>query len=107
MVWVAATFVEPQARRPVPTEVVRSSAHCRPLALGRALRQRCIDLIELRLWLVVVRQSSVPFHLADDRIKGAVGVLRGAEIPQSRMGLGIKVLHERSRQSRFADTSLA
>ena len=46
----------------------------------RGLSERHIELVEFRFRGVVMRQSSGTFHLADDRIKGAVGVLRGAEV---------------------------
>jgi hypothetical protein len=36
---------------------------------------------------VVVHKRGGALHLADDRIEGAVGVLRGAEIAQARVGL--------------------
>ena len=55
---------------------------------GRGLCQQRIELVELRLRGVVVRQSGGTFHLADDRIKRAVGVLRRAEIAQARVRLG-------------------
>ena len=56
---------------------------------------------------VVVRQSSSTLHLAHDRIKGAVRVLRGAEVAQARVWLGGEPFEERGRQPRFADTGLA
>ena len=58
------------------------------LRRGRGLRQQRIELVELRLRCVVVRQSGGTFHLADDRIKRAVGVLRRAEIAQARVRFG-------------------
>jgi hypothetical protein len=36
---------------------------------GRGLRQQRIELVELRFWCVVVRESGGMFHLADDRIE--------------------------------------
>jgi hypothetical protein len=39
-----------------------------------------MELVELRLRRVVVRESGGAFHLADDRIEGAVGVLRRTKI---------------------------
>ena len=55
---------------------------------GRGLCQQRIELVELRLRGVVVRQSGGTFHLADDRIKRAVGMLRRAEITQARVRFG-------------------
>jgi hypothetical protein len=65
--------------------IVRQRQHlgkerCVPLR-GRGLRQDRIELVEPRLHGVVVRQSGGTFHLANDRIKRAVGVLWRAEIP--------------------------
>ena len=54
-----------------------------------------------------MRKSGGTFHLADDRIKRAVRVLRGAEIAQARVRLGSEAFQQRSRQSRLADASLA
>ena len=74
---------------------------------SRSLREHGIELVELRLRGVVVRQSSGTFHLADDRIERAVGVLRGAEIAQARVRLSSKTFQQRRRQSRLADACLA
>jgi hypothetical protein len=41
----------------------------------KALSQDGIELIELCLHRVVVRKSGSPFHLTDDWIQGAIGVL--------------------------------
>ena len=54
-----------------------------------------------------MRQSGGTFHLADDRIKRAVGVLRRAEIAQARVRLGGEAFQQRGREPRFADTGLA
>ena len=56
---------------------------------------------------VVVRQSGGAFHLADDRIKRAVGVLRRAEIAQARVRLAGEAFQQRRREPRFADAGLA
>ena len=77
------------------------------LRRGRGLREHRIELVELRLRGVVVRQSGGTFHLADDRIKRAVGVLRRAEIAQARVRLGGEAFQQRGREPRFADTGLA
>ena len=66
-----------------------------------------IELVELRLRGVVVRKSGGTFHLADDRIKRAVGVLRRAEIAQARVRLGGEAFQQRGREPRFADAGLA
>jgi hypothetical protein len=39
------------------------------------LREQRIELIEPRLRVVVERHSGATFHLADDRLKRAVGML--------------------------------
>ena len=87
--------------------IVRQRQHFgkqrRVLAWRKALRQQGIELVELRLRGVVVRKSSGTLHLADDRIKRAVGVLRRAEVAQARVRLGSEAFQQRSRQSRLAD----
>ena len=91
--------------------VVRERQHlgkeCRVLAWRKTLRQQGIELVELCLRGVVVRQSGGPFHLADDRIKRAVGVLRRAEITQAGVRLAGEVFQQRGREPRFADAGLA
>src|SRR5262245_54500580 len=47
---------------------------------GRGLRQQRIELVELRLQGVIMREPGSTFHLADDWIKRAVGVLWRAKI---------------------------
>ena len=56
---------------------------------------------------IVVRHSDGTFHLADDRIKRTVGMLRRAEIAQARMRLAGEAVRKRRREPRFADASLA
>ena len=72
-----------------------------------SLREHGIELVELHLRLVVVRQSGGAFHLANDRIERAVRMLRGAEIAQARMRFGGEALQNRGREPRFPDTCLA
>ena len=74
---------------------------------GETLREQSVELVKLRLQGVVVGKSGSTFHLTDDRVKRAVGVLRRAEIPQSRMRLSGNALHQRRGQPRFADPGLA
>ena len=59
---------------------------------GRAQREHGIELVEPRLWFVIMRQSGGAFHLAYDRIKRAVHMLRGAEIAQARVRFGGETL---------------
>ena len=91
--------------------VVRQRQHlgkeCRVLRRGRGLRQHRVELVELRLRGVVVHKSGGAFHLADDRIKRAVGVLRRAEIAQARVRLAGEAFQQRRREPRLADTGLA
>ena len=54
-----------------------------------------------------MRQPSSAFHLADDRIKRAVGVLRGAEIAQASVRFVSEALKQRRREPRFANACLA
>jgi len=65
----------------------------------RALCEHRIELIELRFRRVVMRQSGGTFHLADDRIKRAISVLRRAEIAQTRVRLANETFHKRGRES--------
>ena len=53
-----------------------------------------------------MRQSGGTFHLADDGIKRAVGMLRRAEIAQACVRLAGEAFQKRCREPRFADTSL-
>ena len=70
----AATASRQKVRRPrIEVEVCASSAS---------------SLSSFILRAVFVRQSGGTLHLADDRIKRAVGVLRRAEIAQARVRLG-------------------
>ena len=52
-------------------------------------------------------QSSGAFHLGDDRIKRAVGVLRRAEVAQARVWLDGEAFQKRCGEPRFANTGLA
>ena len=54
-----------------------------------------------------MRKSCGTLHLADDRIKRAVGVLWRAEIAQARVRLGSEAFQQRRRKPRFADTRFA
>src|SRR5262249_29232388 len=74
---------------------------------SRRLRQQSVELVEFCLRRIVVLQSGGTVHLADDRIKGAVGVLRGAEIPQAGVRFGGEAFPKRDREPRFADAGLA
>ena len=74
---------------------------------GRGLREHRIELVELRLRRIVVRQSGGAFHLADDRIERAVGVLRRAEIAQPGVRFAGEAFEQRRREPRFADAGLA
>ena len=91
--------------------IIRERQHlgeeCGILDRGRGLCEHRIELVELRLRCVVVRQSGGALHLADDRIKRAVGVLRRAEIAQARVRFAGEAFQKRRREPRLADTGLA
>ena len=93
------------------TPVVRQRQHlgkqCRILIRGRGLREQSIELVELRLRGIVVSKSGGPFHLTDDRIKRAVGVLRRTEVAQARVRFASEAFQQRCSKPRFADTGLA
>ena len=72
---------------------------CRILAWRETLRQQGVEFVELCLRRIVVRKSSGPLHLADDGIKRAVRVLRGAEVAQACVWFGSKAFQQRRRQS--------
>ena len=77
------------------------------LERGRGDRQRGIELVELGLHAVFARQTGRALDPRDDRIKCAVGVLRGAEIAQAPYRARRRVVQERRREPGFADTGLA
>ena len=52
------------------------------MARFRRCRTQGIELVELRVQTIVVRQSSGAFHLTDDWIKCAFHMLRRAKIAQ-------------------------
>src|SRR6202040_1585589 len=56
---------------------------------------------------LVVRQARRTLHLANDRKKRTVGVLRRTEIPQARVRFRSDVFQQGRRQSGLAYTSLA
>jgi hypothetical protein len=56
------------------------------------------ELVEFHLQGVVARQSGSTFHLADDRIKRADGVLWGAEIAQAYVPLVSKKFPKSGRE---------
>src|SRR5215469_18397421 len=64
--------------------IIRQRQHyqCGVLNRSRGLGQQSVELFEPRPWRVVERQSGGTPHLADDREKRTVGVLRRAEITQ-------------------------
>ena len=66
-----------------------------------------IELVEFRLRGIVVHQAGSAFNLSDERMKRAVGVLRGTETAQARVRLAREKLHDRGREPRFPDTCLA
>ena len=53
-----------------------------------------------------MRKSGGTFHLADDGIERAVGVLRRTEIAQAGVRLAGKAFQKRSREPRFANAGL-
>jgi hypothetical protein len=69
------TLVRREAKHWVAA-IVRKRQHLgkkrRILNRGRGLREDSVELVELRLRRVVVRQSSGTFHLASNRIEGAI-----------------------------------
>ena len=93
------------------TSIIRDRQHLRKergiLDTGRVLREQGIELVEPRFRRVVVHESSGTFHLADDGIKRAVGVLGRAEIAQARVRFAGEAFEKRRREPRFADTCLA
>ena len=72
----------------------------------RALCEQRVELVELRLQGVIARKSSSTLDLADGRIKGAIGVLRRAEIAQTDVPLGSDGFEQRCSKSRLANARL-
>ena len=68
---------------------------------------RAFELVEFGLQCVVVGKSSGPLHLADDRKKRAIGVLRRTKVTQARVRFAGKAFKKCRYQSRFADAGLA
>ena len=95
------TLLRQQSERWIAS-IVRERQHLgkerRVLDRGRGLREQGFELVELRVRLVVMRQFGGAFHLADDRIKRAVGMLRRAEIAQARVGLAGELFQQRGRE---------
>jgi hypothetical protein len=54
-----------------------------------------------------MHQSGRAFHLTDDRIQRAVGVLWRAEVPKACVRLGGSALQQRRCESRLADARFA
>jgi len=79
----------------------------RVLDRGRGRREQRIELVELRLWSVVVRQSGGALHLTDDWIKRALRMLGRAEITKARVRFAGEALQKRRREPRFTYTGLA
>jgi hypothetical protein len=53
-----------------------------------------------------MRQPSSTFHLADDRIERAVGVLGRAEVAEASVRFGTDALKKRHREPRLANACL-
>ncbi len=92
-------------RRSAATASRRRARH--PPATSALCASSASSLSSFASRRVVVRQPGRALHLADDRMKRAVGVLRRAEIAQARMRLGGEAFAKRGRQPRFADAGLA
>ena len=71
------------------------------------MREQRVELVELRLQGVIARKSGGALDLADGWVKGAIGVLRRAEIAQTGVRLGRDGFEQRCSQSRLANTGLA
>ena len=71
------------------------------------MRQHRVQLVELHLGSVIMRQPSGALHLGNDRVKRTVGVLRRTEIAQARVRFAGDTFEQRCREPRFADAGLA
>ncbi len=91
--------------------IIRQRQHlgkeCGVLRRSRSRREHGIELVEFRLRGVVMHKSGGTFHLADDGIKRAVGVLRRAEIAQACVRLSGDAFQQRRREPGLADPGLA
>ena len=97
-------------KRRIPS-IVRQRQHLSK-ECGILHRRRCqcehrIELVELCLRLVVMHQSGRAFHLTDDRIQRAVGVLWRAEVPKACVRLGSEAFQQRRCEPRLADACFA
>jgi hypothetical protein len=83
------------------TPIIREGQHLgkerHVLFGGQGLRKQSIKLIELGRRGFVTLQSRSALHLTNDWVQSAVGVLRGAKIPQSRVRLAGETIEERGR----------
>ncbi|HXE26605.1 MAG TPA: hypothetical protein VN637_17115 [Roseiarcus sp.] len=66
-----------------------------------------IELVEFCARRIVAREARCAFKLTDDRMKRAVGLLRGAEIAQSRMPLALEKFDDRRSEAGFSNAGLA
>jgi len=54
-----------------------------------------------------VHEPRGPFELTDEREERAVGVMRGAEVAQAEVRVGLEPLDERKSNMRLADTGFS
>jgi hypothetical protein len=75
--------------------------------IPRPRREKRPQFAELLLDRVVASEAGGAFELGDEGVQRAVLMMRRAEIPQARMGLGSDVLRKRDREPRLANARFA
>ena len=76
-------------------------------ARSRRCREPRVEPVELGLWIVLASKAGRALQLRNDRVKGAVRVLRRAEISQPLVRLARQPLQKFRREARLADASFA
>src|SRR5689334_3903534 len=67
-------------------------------------RELCLQFEQLGGWLIVAFEAGCAFKLADDRVKGTIGMVGRAEVSQPGMRLMCHVFENRRGEPRFADS---
>src|SRR6478735_8581446 len=71
---------------------------------GASLREHGIELVELRAYVILMREARGALQLTNDGIERAVSVLRRAEVAQASVGFAREPFQKCGREPRFADT---
>ena len=64
-----------------------------------------VELVELGLCGIAVSKFRCPFHLPDDGVERAAGMLRRAEIAQASVRFGSETIKQRRSKPRLSNAS--